>query len=233
MNLFQIIIDILLIITLLYIAFFKSYFTEKGKNIATKEDIGYITKEIETVKNEVKYFNQIKFEISKEKKEAALDYYNQASFFVDYTTKIVDVLMNNQTNLKLISKQIEDIRFQMSKLFGSFLKLMIYFDKNTDFVRSASNYYDSANRIQQISNLYLVQLENNAQQYLLLLDSLKEGDVSKKTYLIQNVNYSKELTQDFISKRKKLIDDEVLSNRGAFISELSKLTNSSLNNEIL
>ena len=112
MNLLQIIIDIILIITLLYIAFFKSYFTEKGKNIATKEDIGYITKEIETVKNEVKYFNQIKFEISKEKKEAALDYYNQASFFVDYTTKIVDVLLNNQTDLKLISKQIEDIRFQ-------------------------------------------------------------------------------------------------------------------------
>lgn len=233
MELLNIILDILIVILSIYLVFFKSYFTEKGKNIATKEDIGNITKEIETVKNEVKYFNQIKFEISKEKKEAALDYYNQASFFVDYTTKIVDVLMNNQTDLKLISKQIEDIRFHMSKLFGSFLKLMIYFDKNTDFVRSASNYYDSANRIQQISNLYLVQLENNAQQYLLLLDSLKEGDVSKKTYLIQNVNYSKELTQEFILKRKELIDDEVLSNRGAFISELSKLTNSSLNNEIL
>jgi hypothetical protein len=232
MNLLQIIIDILLIITLLYIAFFKSYFTEKGKNIATKEDIGNITKEIETVKNEVKYFNQIKFEISKEKKEAALDYYNQSSFFVDYTTKIVDVLLNNQTDLKLISKQIEDIRFQMSKLFGSFLKLMIYFDKNTDFIKSASNYYDSANKIQQISNLYLVQLENNAQQYLLLLDSLKEGDISKRTDLIQNVNYSKKLTEDFVLNRKELIDNEVLLNRGSLILNLSELTNSSLKNEI-
>lgn len=232
MEVLNLVLNILIISFLVYLVFFKSYLTEKGKNAATKEDIGNITKEIETVKNEVRYLNQIKFEISKEKKEAALDYYNQASFFVDYTTKIVDVLLNNQTDLILISKQIEDIRFQMSKLFGSFLKLMIYFDKNTDFIKNASNYYDSANKIQQISNLYLVQLENNAQQYLLLLDSLKEGDISKRTDLIQNVNYSKKLTEDFVLNRKELIDNEVLRNRGAFILNLSELTNNSLNNEI-
>ena len=227
MEIVNLILNFVIFLFLIYLVFIKSYLTEKGKNAATKEDIGNITKEIETVKNEVKYFNQIKFEISREKKEAALDYYNQASFFIDYTTKIVDVLMNNQTDLKLISKQIEDIRFQMSKLFGSFLKLMIYFDKNSDFFKSGSNYYDSANRIQQISNLYLIQLENNAQQYVLILDSLKEGDISKRNDLIQNVNYSKKLTKDFVFERKELIDNEVLPNRGAFILELSKMTNSS------
>ena len=226
MEILNLVLNIVIIAFSVYLVFFKSYLSEKGKNAATKEDIGNITKEIETVKNEVKYFNQIKFEISREKKEAALDYYNQASFFIDYTTKIVDVLMNNQTDLKLISKQIEDIRFQMSKLFGSFLKLMIYFDKNSEFIKSGSNYYDSANRIQQISNLYLIQLENNAQQYVLILDSLKEGDISKRNDLIQNVNYSKKLTKDFIFERKELVDNEVLPNRGAFILELSKLTNS-------
>lgn len=226
MEIVNLILNFLIFLFLLYLVFFKSYLSEKGKNAATKEDIGNITKEIETVKNEVKYFNQIKFENSKEKKEVALDYYNQASFFIDYTTKIVDVLMNNQTDLKLISKQIEDIRFQMSKLFGSFLKLMIYFDKNSDFIRSGSNYYDSANRIQQTSNLYLIQLENNAQQYVLILDSLKEGDVSKRNDLIQNVNNSKILTKNFVYQRKELIDNEVLPNRAAFILELSKLINS-------
>ena len=34
----------------LYLAFFKSYFSEKGKNIATQEDIGKITKTVEEVK---------------------------------------------------------------------------------------------------------------------------------------------------------------------------------------
>lgn len=233
MEILNIILDILIVILSIYLVFFKSYFTEKGKNIATKEDIGNITKEIETVKNEVKYLNQIKFEISKEKKEVALDFYNQVSFFIDYTTKIIDVLVNNQTDLKLISKQIEDIRFQMSKLFGSFLKLMIYFNNATDFIKNASNYYDSANKIQQISNLYLIQLENNAQQFPILLDSLKEGDISKRTDISINVNYSKKLTQDFVLKRKELIDNEVYRNRGAFIVELSKLINGSFDNGII
>ena len=93
MEIVNLILNFVIFLFLIYLVFIKSYLTEKGKNAATKEDIGNITKEIETVKNEVKYFNQIKFEISREKKEAALDYYNQASFFIDYTTKIVDVLL--------------------------------------------------------------------------------------------------------------------------------------------
>lgn len=36
----------------LYLSFFKSYFTEKGKNVATEEDIGKITKIVEDVKKE-------------------------------------------------------------------------------------------------------------------------------------------------------------------------------------
>jgi hypothetical protein len=232
MEILNLVLNIVIIAFSVYLVFFKSYLSEKGKNAATKEDIGNITKEIETVKSEVKYLNQIKFEISLEKKEVALDFYNQASFFIDYTTKIIDVLMNNQNDLKLISKQIEDIRFQMSKLFGSFLKLIIYFDKNSSFIKNASNYYDSANKIQQMSNLYLIQLENNAQQYALILDSLREGDFSKKDELMRNVNRSKELTNDFVFGRKDLIENEVLPCRGAFIVELSELINNSIKSEI-
>lgn len=36
----------------LYLAFFKSYFTEKGKNLATKQDIGEITRIVEEVKRQ-------------------------------------------------------------------------------------------------------------------------------------------------------------------------------------
>lgn len=53
MNYFQIVFDIVLTIIGLYLAFGKSYFSEKGKNLATREDVGLITKEIETVKNEI------------------------------------------------------------------------------------------------------------------------------------------------------------------------------------
>ena len=51
-----------------YIAKQKSYETEKGKNLATKEDIGEITKEIESVKNT--------FTIETEKLKAKLTLWN-------------------------------------------------------------------------------------------------------------------------------------------------------------
>lgn len=47
----NIILDILIILIGLYLIFFKSYFKEKGKNLATFEDIGKITEKVETVKS--------------------------------------------------------------------------------------------------------------------------------------------------------------------------------------
>ena len=82
-----------------------------------------------------------------------------------------------------------------------------------------------------MSNLYLIQLEKNAQQYALILDSLREGDFSKKDELMRNVNSSKELTNDFVFGRKDLIDNEVLPCRGAFIVELSEFINNSIKSE--
>lgn len=46
----EIIFDIILLIIGLYLVFFKSYFQEKGKNIATNEDIEELTLKVESVK---------------------------------------------------------------------------------------------------------------------------------------------------------------------------------------
>jgi hypothetical protein len=52
MELARLILDILIILLGLWALFFKAYFTEKGKNFATKEDIQEITSKIESVKLE-------------------------------------------------------------------------------------------------------------------------------------------------------------------------------------
>ena len=46
----EIIFDIILVLIGLYLALFKSYFQEKGKNIATSEDIEDLTLKVESVK---------------------------------------------------------------------------------------------------------------------------------------------------------------------------------------
>jgi hypothetical protein len=43
----EIILDVLLVLFVLHLDFFKSYFQEKGKNLATKEDIEDITSKVE------------------------------------------------------------------------------------------------------------------------------------------------------------------------------------------
>lgn len=46
----EIVLQIFIVLIGLYLAMFKSYFTEKGKNIATNEDIEQLTEKIESVK---------------------------------------------------------------------------------------------------------------------------------------------------------------------------------------
>ena len=48
----QLIIEILILLATLYLIFFKSYLTEKGRSAAMKEDLDKITREVEGIKNE-------------------------------------------------------------------------------------------------------------------------------------------------------------------------------------
>jgi len=222
MDILQIFTNIILILIGLYLVFGKSYFSEKGKNLATKEDIGFITKEIETVKNEIGYSIQIKNEFLKERKEVALSFNDNASFFIDYSSKVIDILANNYNNREIILKQIEDIRLQGAKVISSFLKIFIYFDDNA-LRKVAENYYNSTVKIQQLAISVLFQLEQLAQKESILLESFKNGQIQYKDELFGLVKSRKEIIEIHIHDRTKLLDSEVYKLRGIFIDELSKL----------
>jgi hypothetical protein len=79
----QLLFSLLTAFAAAYLIFFKSYFTEKGKNLATSQDIEKITskvesvksefvKEIEQLKLEVQFSNQIKFSIKSEQIKSLL-----------------------------------------------------------------------------------------------------------------------------------------------------------------
>ena len=87
-ELFRLMVEILLVAVTLYLAFFKSYFTEKGKNVATKEDIEEITAKVETIKTQfireteqlkinLQFQNTVKASIYQERKDAVIDLYEQ------------------------------------------------------------------------------------------------------------------------------------------------------------
>jgi len=71
----QILIQIVIVLLGLYIAFFKSYFKEKGKNIATKEDIEHITEKVEKIRHDLHFLTESRLSLRMEERNALIDYY--------------------------------------------------------------------------------------------------------------------------------------------------------------
>ena len=61
----------------LYMAYYKSYFTEKGKNLATVEDIGKITTQVEGIKNELSLQKDIKYSFKEIQRKAVVEFYER------------------------------------------------------------------------------------------------------------------------------------------------------------
>ncbi|WP_019601178.1 hypothetical protein [Teredinibacter turnerae] len=73
-------------------AFLSSYFKEKGKNVATKEDISHITKEIEKVKYEyTRETESLRSNLSNQIKVSGFRYEKEYEILSDLTDKLVDV----------------------------------------------------------------------------------------------------------------------------------------------
>lgn len=72
-----IILQILAILIGFYLAFFKSYFQEKGKNLATNEDIDKITQKVEAVKTEFQVLTHSRTTLNSEKRNSYLNFYDK------------------------------------------------------------------------------------------------------------------------------------------------------------
>jgi hypothetical protein len=222
MDCLQISFDIILIILGLYLAFGKSYFSEKGKNLATKEDIGIITNEIETVKNNIISSIQRKTEFLKEKKEAGLIFCDTASFYIDCSLKIIDIVAYNNNNIDIILKKAEDINTQGAKLISAFLKLYVYYNEKT-FTDSAENYYNATVKVQKITLGLLFQLEEIAKRENIHKVSLTNGNLNANSDLLALVKEREKLIDDYLKENPKILQNEVYGMRGIYISELSKI----------
>lgn len=222
MDYIQIAFDFVIIIIGLIIVFGKSYSSEKGKNLATKEDIGLITKEMESVKNDILFSVQRKNEFLKERKEIALSFQDNATYFIDYASKVVDGLVNNDNNPDFIYKQIENVNLQESKVLSSFLKIYVYYDKSS-FRDSAKYYYDSTVKLQQLALSLLYQIVQIDQKKSIRLNSFLNGQMELKDELTAMIKSRKEQIENHIIERDSLLENEVYKTRQAYIYELSEI----------
>src|ERR1035437_3917179 len=80
----QILLETAAVLIGLYLAFFKSYFQEKGKNLATKEDITEITEKIEKVKSDIGILTHKKISLSTEKQNSLMELISKYSAWLNY-----------------------------------------------------------------------------------------------------------------------------------------------------
>lgn len=112
----QILIEIVTLLLLLYLVFFKSYFQEKGKNLATKEDVEEITTKVELIKTDLQYSLQARLSLRAEEHNALVDYYSNYGAWLNgiLNWSGVDITEENPERLAEIRAELDDFEKNFS-----------------------------------------------------------------------------------------------------------------------
>lgn len=98
-------VDFAILLGVLYLALLKSYFQEKGKNLATKEDIEEITQKVETIKAGLQFSVQAKLSWRACEHDALVGYYVKYSAWLSTITDFSLVGINEET-----AHRLDDLR---------------------------------------------------------------------------------------------------------------------------
>ncbi len=156
----RIVLDILILLSGLLLILSKSYIKEKGKNVATKEDIGAITKEIESVKNAISFNNQRNMDWYVEIKNNMINCYDSYYKWIN-SFQIADILLTYHDNLPNLRETINELKNNNREFQKYFRRLGIY-DEDLEFAKSISKIYsETIKRHNQVQRL-LISLEEIA-----------------------------------------------------------------------
>lgn len=116
---------LILFIFSLHVIFLQSYKKEKGKNLATKEDIEEITRKVEAVKNDLQFSHQLKFSFKTEERNSLIECYE--AYAVWYKT-LVDFNIERFTieNFDILSDEKHKINSAYVNFINSQAKMVLY-----------------------------------------------------------------------------------------------------------
>jgi hypothetical protein len=136
MQVATLVVETLILLIGLYLVLFKSYFQEKGKNLATKEDIEEITQKVEVIKNNISFLTQTKLNLSTEERISLVNCYEK---YYSWLNIILDsyfggVNEENQSKLREMIEKIDEAKVQYV-LAASRLELFINNDEISKLIQ--------------------------------------------------------------------------------------------------
>lgn len=169
-------------------SFIPSYLSEKGKNLATKEDIATITDKVESIKTdyakvieEIRSNNQLKLAEIEREKNIRKEVYLEATEALTRTLNIVGTLANLDSNEQEINKQINNDS-------GVIAKIQIVGSEHTvKAVTTIMGAIGAAILKLMLERSSLMQRKN----YIQILENIRskaQGEIERYISIIKNMN---------------------------------------------
>jgi hypothetical protein len=215
----QIILQTTLDALLIIAAMAKTYANEKAKNLATKEDIAEITRQVEEVKNNLQFKNQLKLSLRTEEKKAIVDCYEKAH------------LLKNKATLNYFGfgtdnyDEIDQIIFTLNASYDEYLlveaKMLLY-------VQSSKENQGLVDKLKEASDAIFHQYRKTGELTLkykrYLFDYKRALDAAKASGELN----TRELRDEFFDKWKGkmgvLVDDHNAELRPLIKASSEKMT---------
>jgi hypothetical protein len=143
----EIILEIILVLIGLYLAMFKSYFQEKGKNIATSEDIEKLTLKVESIKQQfleknavlkakLDLLTNLQINHKNEKRLALIDFHKKIKSWIGLLTESIPSLVDNYDNNEIQAKiHFYDLTYRQVLASEALLELYLYDEKLAKLIR--------------------------------------------------------------------------------------------------
>ena len=199
MGTLQLIIEIIILFLGLYLAFFKGYFKQKGKNLATLKDIGEITNKVEEAKKEYnekieEYKAQLQQEISKEIEpfKAALDREN-ISF---------EIFQREAISIRF--KRIDKLYFKLYELQKYIMNNLFLYSSEADFREKKKGFYTQYSDAEKA--LYKASLYIDSTVFVAAIDHLQECENSLQAFSMYYNSDPEKNKFIFTTGRQDLID---------------------------
>ena len=135
---FELLFKIIMIILGLYLAFFKSYFQEKGKNLATSEDIEELTHKVESVKQnfiekntslkaKLDLLTNLQISHKNDERNSLIDFHKLIKSWIGLLTESTPSLIDDYDNQEIKNKLFQ-YNLTYKKVLGAGALLELYVD---------------------------------------------------------------------------------------------------------
>lgn len=205
----EIILEIILILIGLYLALFKSYFQEKGKNIATSEDIEELTTKVESVKQQfleknanlkakLDLLTNLQISHKNDERIALIDFHKKIKLWIGLLTESSPSLINDYDNEEIQAKIHLYHQVYQEVLAGEALLELYVDDKKLKKLISDLK-INTLKELTAHPTKYLIALKHNNYE----LEQQEKMPVDTK----ENIEKKTERHSELLEKRKVIFDN--------------------------